>query len=527
MARTVTKAKKRALKVRAARRTRPDRTLTKDRVVWLGPRAAGAWMTHDEALRLSAVWACVSVISKALASCRWDVFKEDDKSNRESVSHNFGIWRLLNLRPNPETTAFAFREAMYIVALINGNFFAEIERDGAGRPVALWPLAYERCSLERDVATNRIVLRVQNLDRAETTLDYDDVFHLHGPGVDGICGFDTVSMAARSLAHMRAIDLFGLSFYTNGMSLGGVLSTDQKLNDERVTELRNQVNARHKGAEKAFEFLVLHGGLKWQSLSVEPDKAQYVEGKIQVILDICRWFGVPPHKIAELSRSTFSNIEHQGLEFVRDALTPWAERAAQEADWKLILANNYGTRLELEWLAEGDAQSKANTDNILVQNGLLSRNEARKRRGLNNIGPDGDKLTVQSNLTLLEKVGENLPGAPPPGGDEPEAPKELTEDKPSAERAARAIFAGTMRQAYERLGDCRDADSMRDHAQYVGSRIGDAIAVLERSGVRFDEGAFKAALAAQMEADSHEAWLDASVRADAVAETLAALIRKG
>lgn len=506
MARTANRPKKKrgaALRIRAQRRTAADRTLSKDRVIWIGPKVAGVWVTPDEALRLSAVWACVSVISKALASCRVDVFREDERGNRESLPLNFGIWRLLNLRPNPETTAFAFREAAYIQALIYGNFYAEIERDMMGRPVALWPLAAERCCLERDDATQQLVLRVQNMDRAETVLPYDDVFHLHGPGVDGLCGFDTVSMAARSLAHLAAVERFGLAFYGNGTSMGGVLHTEQKLSPERVKEIREAVNAQHQGPDKAFKFLLLDGGLQWQSTSVEPDKAQYVEGKVQLILEVCRWFGVPPHKIAELSRSTFSNIEHQGLEFVRDALTPWAERFAQEADWKLILANNVGTRIELEWLAEGDAKSKADTDSVLVQNGLLSRNEARKRRGLNNLGPDGDKLTVQSNLTLLEKVGENLPGQGDAGGPPADSPPD-GEDTPPAERAARDIFAGTMRRVYQRLGErtkaavaAGDADAAalaREHAHFMGSQIGDAIAVLERAGVRFDDGAVRTRL---------------------------------
>lgn len=523
MARASKTQRKKPRSVKALRRTGADRTLSKDRVVWISPKIAGVWMTPDEALRLSAVWACVSVISKALASCRVDVFREDDRGNRESLPITFGIWRLLNLRPNPETTAFAFREAAYIQALIYGNFYAEIERDVSGRPVALWPLAAERCSLERDDLTKRLVLRVQNNERAETILDYDDVFHLHGPGVDGLCGFDTVMMAARSLAHMAAMERFGLAFYGNGTSMGGVLSTEQKLTPERVTELRTAVNAQHQGPDKAFKFLLLDGGLKWASTSVEPEKAQYIEGKVQLILEVCRWFGVPPHKIAELSRSTFSNIEHQGLEFVRDALTPWAERFAQEADWKLILANSVGTRVELEWLAEGDAKSKADTDSILVRNGLISRNEARKRRGLNNVGPDGDILTIEGQLIPLDQVGQQpQTGAAADTTEEPD-----DEDTPPAERAARAIFAGTMRQAYERLAGRRDSDSMRAHAQYVGTKIGDAIAVLERCGVRFDNEGLRAALAAQIEDDATDSWTDNAVRAEFVATVLVGFIRKG
>lgn len=512
-------------RIASLRRTAPDRDFARDRVVWLGPKIAGVWVTPDEALRIPAAWACVSVISKALASSRIDIYAEGPDGNRESLPASFGISRLLNLRPNPEMTAFAFREAAYIVALVYGNFYAEIERDAAGRPVALWPLAPNRCQLVREEKTRRLVLEVQNAERGPTVLDYDDVFHLHGPGIDGLCGFDTVTMAARSLAYLAAMERFGLAFYENGTQFGGILTSDSpNLSDAKVKDLREQLEARHKGPQKAFRFLLLSGGLKWESNVVEPEAAQSIETKTQLIQDICRWFGVPPHKIAEMSRSTFANIEHQGLEFVRDALTPWAERFSQEADWKLILSNSVGTRIDLEWLAEGDAKSKADTDSILVRNGLLSRNEARKRRGLNNLGPDGDVLTVEGQLIPLDQVGER----PPAAASAPEEPPPETPPAPNEREAARAIFAGTMKRAYERLAERRaEPNAMRDHAHHVGTKIGDAVAVLERVGVRFDDTELKAALAAHIETDAALAEIDGAARAAIVADSLAALIRKG
>jgi hypothetical protein len=125
---------------------------------------------------------------------------------------------------------------------------------------------------------------------------------------------------------------------------------------------------------------------------------------------------VPPHKVAHLLRATFSNIEQQGLEFVRDALTPWAERLRQEADRKLRPVNKrlMHTRLDLEWLAEGDSKTKAEADSLLVNSGIMNRNEVRRRRGLNTI-PDGDKHTVQLAMTTLDKIGEE-PDPPPDDG---------------------------------------------------------------------------------------------------------------
>lgn len=508
-------------------------------MTWL-PRGqlGGISMSADEALRLSAVWACVTVTSKALASCSWEVFREKSNGDREP-RRRLTTYSMLNIRPNPETTAFAFIEAMYITAMIDGNFYAEIEYDRAGRPVALWPLASERCTLERDRRDNRLVLVVRNPSGGETVLNYDDVFHVHGPGVDGISGFDTVSLAARSLAHAAAAERFGQSFYHNGTQLGGLLTTPNKLGPEAQEALKATVKKGHTGAVDAFGLLILDQGFDFKSFGVEPEKAQFIETRHLLIEEVCRWFGVPPHKIAHLLRSTFSNIEHQSIEFVRDALTPWAERARQEADWKLLRRfPGIRSRIDLEWLAEGDAKSKAEVDSIEVQNGLITRNEARRRRGRNSIGKDGDKLTVQVNMTTLDKVGEMTADAAP------EDP--ASGDPPSPEQALFRHAALRALNRRERVAqDCLDRGNgdvesfvaamtgdNRDHARYVGAVVGECLRSLgingEPDGLRDVLTAFVEAdcglLTAALEAETMAEWCDKDARAAVLAKALTELI---
>lgn len=390
------------------RRSDPPPETSRERVYFFGQQVAGVRMTHDDALRLSAVWACVTVISKAIASCPWEAFTEDDAGNR-MYRRSSRVWGLLNIRPNPEMTPFAFREAALIQSLLWGNFYAEIERDVAGRPVAIWPISAERCCLER-FPNGRLMVRIDNHDGGIIYLEYKDVFHIHGPSIDGLEGFDAVVLAARSLAHAAAAETFGSAFYGNGTQMGGVLTAPHNLSPEAKAELRESLNARHQGPENAFKFMLAEGGMQYEKLTVDPETAQFIETRQFLVEEVCRWFGVPPHKVQHLLRATFNNIEHLGIEFVRDALIPWCERLRQEADWKLVPGSMRGmrTRIDTDWLAEGDAKSKAETDAQLVQNGLLTRNEARRRRGLNT-HPDADDLTVQVNMTTLDKIGvDNL-----------------------------------------------------------------------------------------------------------------------
>jgi len=503
----------------AARRTQPNPEFSGERVIWLPSKhLGGIRMTPDDALQLSAVWACVTVISKALASCDWEVFLERDNGDR-IPRRQLTTYRLLNDSPNTETGAFNFMEAMYIQALVWGNFYAEIEKDRGGRPVALWPLAPERCTLERE-SDNRLVLVVRNRADGETVLDYsEEVFHVHGPGVDGLSGFDTVTMAARTLAHSAAAERFGQSFYHNNTQLGGMLSFDQNLNKETRTSVKEAIEGGHKGSDKAWGLLVLDNGPKYHSFGTEPEKAQFIETRFLLIEEVCRIFGVPPHKVAHLLRATFSNIEEQSIEFVRDALTPWAERAAQEVNRKLLRPwPAIRARLDLDWAAEGNAKSKAETDSILVQNGIINRNEARKRRGFNTIGPDGDKYTVQVNMTTLEKIGTDAPVAEPAD----DAAFALFRMAALKAQRRRAIKAEPLEDRAEILA----ADGER-HGRYVGTLITDVLKTLK---VKADNVILAGALKTWL--DEETALLiagesfDPESRADEIAKTLTTLIRR-
>ncbi len=508
----------------------------------------GIHITHEQALRLSAVWACVNVISKSLAASRWEVFKESANGDRE-LDRKTTTWKLLNVRPNPEMTAFAFHEAAYIVALIFGDFFAEIEEDIAGRPAGLWPLSPERCCLERNDAGER-VLKVINYGGADTYLPYNKVYHIHGPGIDGLCGFDVVALASRTIAHGLAAEQFGQKFYDNGSQMGGVVEMPPGSNRAQAQEMRESLNQRHQGSAKAFHNLVLYGGAKFNQTSVDPDKAQFIETRYLIVEEVCRWFGTPPHKIAHLLRSTFSNIEHQGLEFVRDALTPWAERGAQEADYKLLpTQGRFKVRIDTDWLAEGDAMSKANTDAILVRNSLATRNEVRKRRGQNTLGPLGDILTVEAALTTMDNLAMEPAPAEPVA---PSGPRRLPAPKEPQTEAARALYAAALKRCliryHHRAVDAQSHATTRadlkqrlsslqsDHVLHVREQIGEVHSVLRSVGIAADEVAVLEAMnkfisenatlvQRASETGDTALWCDPEARADEVAIELAEIAK--
>lgn len=444
------------------RLTNPNRRLV--RVFGRG-HIGGVWLTHEEAIRMSAVWACVCVISKAIASSTWDIFLEKANGDRE-YQPNSRLHYLMNVRPNREMTPIAFHETTLAVALLWGNSYAEIERDIMNRPIALWPLEPWRCWLERGYwddkgnflydMTGELALRVQNYDRPDSFLHYEDVYHVHGLGLDGNSGLDLVGLAERSFLQTLAAERFAMKFYEHGTSMGGVLSSEKDLDETKLGAIRKNVQDRVAGVDNAFEFLVLGGGLKFQPLAGTLHDGQFNDTRYFLIEEACRWFGVPPHKIAHLLHATFSNIEHQGIDFDRDGLVPWKRRCEQEADYKLLPVGPVSVRINTDWVAEGDSKTKSETDSILVQNGLMTRNQVSKIRGRNSLGAGGDVLTIQSNMATLDNIIKAPPpGSQPkqigPGGNDPNNDPNNPDDTPAdTKKVVKSLVVLALRRTLKR-----------------------------------------------------------------------------
>jgi hypothetical protein len=152
---------------------------------------------------------------------------------------------------------------------------------------------------------------------------------------------------------------------------------------------------------------ILGKGTTYKPFDMPLVDAQFLESRKFAVTDIARWFRVPPHKIADLDRSTNNNIEHQSIEFVNDTLVPWLVRLEQEINTKLIVGsarNVQYSKLDARAVLRGDLMARANYYRLMTQMGVMSINEVRELEEMNGIGPDGDERLVQINMTTLEKL---------------------------------------------------------------------------------------------------------------------------
>jgi len=417
-----------------------------------------AWrerITPHTALTYSAIWACVRIISQTLASIGWHVFERMERGAKR-LSINDNIAWTLGMQANPEMSAFEWRQVMLKDALLWGNGYSEIERTNGGKVLWLWRIDPSRVCPERD-ENGRLYYRVQNQMGPDSFLDPSRMFHLRGMGPDGVVGYSVVEMARRSIELGLQEERFGSEFFKRGPMPGGILTSPTKLSDEQTNKLRESFQRVYGGMENAGRVVVLSGNMAFAPLTLPNNDAQFLESRTFQVNEICRWFGVPPHKLAELSKATFSNIEEQERAFVADCLLPWARRMESEADIKLYGSVTMGrryTRLNLDALQRGNSQTQTDTVTKKVMGGLMTPNEGRAYFDLNP-DPAGDVLITQGQMIPLERaIEEPEPPPPPPEPVEPEEEEESEDEEEDTEEMPENIrrpFLAMLEDTYGRL----------------------------------------------------------------------------
>jgi HK97 family phage portal protein len=375
------------------------------RLLGSSPVSSGVSVNEDTALNYSAVWAAVSLISSQVASLPLILYRRLEDGGKERLTGH-PTYRLLHDQPNPEMSSMVFRETLQAHVLTWGNAYAEIEWRGDGRPSALWPLAPNRVIPERQAG--RLQYRVNNPGGKDVTIPAEDMLHVPGLGFDGTVGYSPVRMARESIGLGIATERFGGAFFGNGATFGGVLTHPGRLGEVAQKQLRESVNARHQGVERAHRLMILEEGMTYAQIGVEPDSAQYLETRKFQTEEICRWFNLPPHKLRNLDRATFSNIEQQSIEFVTDTLRPWLVRWEQEVNRKIVLQDRSQFVEHLvDGLLRGDIASRYAAYAVGRQWGWLSADDVRERENMNPLpAKAGQIYLVPFNMAPANRLDE-------------------------------------------------------------------------------------------------------------------------
>jgi HK97 family phage portal protein len=513
------------------------------------PSASGVSVSESTALNYAAVWQAVTLIAGDIGSLPLFLYKRDERGGKTRyVGHP--LYELLHTAPNPEMSSMTVRETMQAHVLTWGNGYAEIERDGASRPIALWPLLPTQVQPFRDDRMN-LKYRVRNPDGEDVVLDPANMLHLHGLGYDGTMGYSVIAQARESLGLLAASEQFGASFFGNGSTFGGTLTHPKNLGPDALKNLRESVTSYHKGSDKAHRFLILEEGMSYARLGVEPNDAQFLETRQFQIAEVARWFNLPLHKLREMKDSSVrANIEQEALDYFVATLRPWLVRWEQELNRKLISPRERFLQLiefNLDGVLRGDMASRYASYAVGRQWGWLSQNDVRDKENMPPI-TDGDVYLSPMNMVpshrLDEVIDKQVAPAPAPVASVTEdAPAPSDEDEDEDESATRALVAtidaqgqviGELRAGQTSLSADVDAARMRAEVAEWQTRgaqaetdLAVALALVESRDRALAESArerqalSEAWLKAEAEADSARARVDAEASAAAAQAALA------
>jgi HK97 family phage portal protein len=392
--------------------------------------ASGIRVTADNSMACSAYTACIRVISDAVSSLPLHVYERLPNGGKAKAASN-PVYRLLHMQPNPWQTAQEFRDWMTGMYLHYGASYAEIRPGARGAVSELWPLHSSRMEAER-LEDGTVRYRYREPNGRQTVYSQDQIFALRFTTEDGIRPVPTYQLFRNAIGLAQALEAHGATYFGNGARPGIVLESDNPIPAEASERLREQWERMHRGPDRAHRTAVLPNGVKAHELSGSNEAAQFLETRQYQVIEICRAFRVPPHMIQDLTRSTYSNIEVQGTEFVQHCLLPHLKRWEAAISRDLIVDDErYFAEHSVSGLLRGDHASRSAYYVSALQNGWMTINEIRELENLNPIGPEGDKHFVQLNMTTLDKVGEE-PAAdamPEPPVEDEESPADDTEDQ--------------------------------------------------------------------------------------------------
>ena len=364
-------------------------------------------------MQMTAVYSCVRILAEAVAGLPFHLYRYNDSGGKEKALDH-PLYFLLHDEPNPEMTAFAFRETLMGHLLLWGNAYAQIVRNGKGQVLGLYPLMPNKMRVDRD-QNGRIYYvytRTQEDSKLGETgqvyLDAKDVLHIPGLGFDGIMGYSPIAMAKNAVGMAIACEEYGAKFFANGASPGGVLEHPGIVKDpERVRESWNSV---YQGSGNSHKIAVLEEGMKYTPIGISPEQAQFLETRKFQINEIARIFRVPPHMVGDLEKSSFSNIEQQSLEFVKYTLDPWVIRWEQSINRQLLLSQEKGvyfSKFNVDGLLRGDYQSRMSGYATGVQNGFMSPNDVRELENMDLIPEElgGNRYLCNGNMIDIASAG--------------------------------------------------------------------------------------------------------------------------
>jgi len=375
---------------------------------WSQSTSTGIVVNQDKADTVAAWFAGVRIIAQDISTLPLITYRRSGRDKKRATDHP--MYRILRERPNPEMTAVVWRETAMGHLLNWGNAYAERELDRVGRTVALWPLRPDRMVVTIGEDGKRQYMYQVTEGTGHVPLAAERVFHIPGMGFDGLIGYSLLTLARETLGQTIALREYQGRVLENDARPGIVLRHPATLSDPAIANIKKSWLDEHGGFSNAGRMAVVEEGMEVTELGLPKTDMLFIEGQKWQVSEIARWLRLAPHKLGDLERATFSNIEEQNISHVSETLRPWAVRWEQQIDKDLLPEDNIFAEHLMDAALRGNTLDRYTAFSIAVQNKVLTPNEWRQFENWNPVDW-GDEPVLTPNNSAAPAGGTIAEGA--------------------------------------------------------------------------------------------------------------------
>ena len=360
-------------------------------------------ISADAALQLSTVWACISILSGTISTLPLLVY--ESRNGNKKLARDSTLWQLMHESPNAVMTPCEFWKSILLNLLLKGNAYARIERDSKGKAFSLWPLAADQTEVR--VLDDGTIVYLYRTGGDMQVIDSSNIFHLKEMG-NGTVGLSRLDYMKATTAEAKNAQTASNKVFTTGGKPTGVLMIDHVLGKEQRKALEEKF--AEMAVSNTSRLHVLEADMKYQQINMTPEDLELLVTRRFGVEELSRWFGVPAALLNHANVTAWG----KGIESLIDGFFKFTIRPAlvniEQAITKRILNSEQRAHLKVEFnfegLLRGSTKDRIEFYAKAAQNGIKTRNEIRQLENDPPL-PGGDDLTVQLNLTPIQKLGQS------------------------------------------------------------------------------------------------------------------------
>jgi HK97 family phage portal protein len=367
---------------------------------------AGSTVSAEQAFRITTVFACIKVLAEAVGTIPCNLYKlKGDRRERQPENK---LHYLVNRSPNDFMTSSEFWEWAIVSLALHGNAYVWMNRTRSGKVVQFLPLPFTAVSVHveaQNIVSYQVTVGVNGVDK-HYNVPPADMLHFKGLSLDGITGVSPITYNSAMLLGARESQTYQTNVLLNGASPKGVLQTEGVLDDDAYERIKASWEASHQGTNNAGSVAILEAGLEFKGMSMSPADIKLMEQMKYTRSEIAGLYGVPPHRIGDLDKSTYTNIEALSRMFHRDTLKPWLNRFEKRLNHTLLDTATQEFKFDSTEYLAGDLETEVAAYTAMLDRGVVSPNEFRRRMGMNP-RDGGDEYASISNNPQQETGNEN------------------------------------------------------------------------------------------------------------------------